>query len=112
MFIKKSPELMLIFCMIVFGTIGLFVKNIPLSSGEISLFRAVLAIFLILSYFFTTKQKIPFAKIKKELPLLMLSGFIMGFNWILMFEAYKYTTVSLATLIYYFSPIICITSKL
>jgi drug/metabolite transporter (DMT)-like permease len=30
----------------------------------------------------------------------------MGFNWILLFEAYKYTTVSVATLSYYFAPVI------
>jgi len=30
----------------------------------------------------------------------------MGFNWILLFEAYKYTTVSIATLSYYFAPIL------
>ena len=32
----------------------------------------------------------------------------MAINWILLFEAYKYTTVSLATLSYYFAPIIVI----
>ena len=30
----------------------------------------------------------------------------MGFNWILLFQAYKYTTVSVATLSYYFAPVI------
>ena len=30
----------------------------------------------------------------------------MGFNWILLFEAYKYTTVAIATLSYYFAPVI------
>ena len=53
-----------------------------------------------------TKQKIPFEKMKKEVPLLLLSGIAMGINWILLFEAYKYTTVSIATLSYYFAPVI------
>jgi drug/metabolite transporter (DMT)-like permease len=30
----------------------------------------------------------------------------MGFNWVLLFEAYKYTSVSIATLAYYFAPVI------
>ena len=30
----------------------------------------------------------------------------MGINWILLFEAYKYTSVSLATLSLYFAPVI------
>lgn len=101
-----SSRTMLIVSMAVFGTIGLFVRNIPLPSGEIALYRAVLAAILIGSFLLVTKQKIPFGKIKKEIPLLILSGIAMGFNWILLFEAYKYTTVSVATLSYYFAPVI------
>jgi RarD protein len=92
--------------MTVFGTIGLFVRNIGLPSGEIALYRAVLAAILIGLFLLVTKQKIPFGKIKKEIPILVLSGVAMGFNWILLFEAYKYTTVSVATLSYYFAPVI------
>jgi RarD protein len=101
-----SPRTMLIISMTIFGTIGLFVRNIPLPSSEIALYRAVLAIILIGGFLLVTKQKIPFGEIKKELPLLVLSGVAMGFNWILLFEAYKYTTVSVATLSYYFAPVI------
>lgn len=101
-----SARTMLIVSMTIFGTIGLFVRNIPLPSGEIALYRAVLAAMLIGIFLLVTKQKIPFEKIKKEIPLLILSGVAMGFNWILLFEAYKYTTVSVATLSYYFAPVI------
>ena len=101
-----SARTMLILSMGIFGTIGLFVRNIPLPSGEIALYRAVLAALLIGGFLLVTKQKIPFSKIKKEIPLLVLSGVAMGFNWILLFEAYKYTTVSVATLSYYFAPVI------
>ena len=101
-----SSRTMLIISMTVFGTIGLFVRNIGLPSGEIALYRAVFAAILIGLFLLVTKQKIPFGKIKKEIPLLVLSGVAMGFNWILLFEAYKYTTVSVATLSYYFAPVI------
>ena len=101
-----NPRIMLIISMTVFGTLGLFVRNISVSSGELALYRAILASFLIVVFLLITKQKIPFREIKKELPLLLLSGVAMGFNWILLFEAYKYTTVSLATLSYYFAPVI------
>lgn len=102
----KKARLMLIISMTVFGTLGLFVRNIPVSSGELALYRAVLAAILILGYLLVTGQKIPFGKMKKEIPLLLFSGAAMGFNWILLFEAYKYTTVSVATLSYYFAPVI------
>lgn len=97
---------MLITSMTIFGTLGLFVRNIPVSSGELALYRAVLAVLLIAVFLLMTKQKILFANIKKEVPLLLASGVAMGINWILLFEAYKYTTVSVATLSYYFAPVI------
>lgn len=97
---------MLIASMTIFGTLGLFVRNIPVSSGELALYRAVLAAVMIGMFLLVTKQKIPFAAIKKEVPLLLFSGIAMGFNWILLFEAYQYTTVSIATLSYYFAPVI------
>lgn len=102
----KSPRLMMIFSMVIFGTLGVFVRNIPVSSGELALYRAILAAVLIAVYLGITKQKIPFANIKKEVPLLLASGVAMGVNWIFLFQAYKYTTVSLATLSYYFAPVI------
>ena len=102
----KSPRLMMIFSMVIFGTLGLFVRNIPVSSGELALYRAILAAVLIAVYLGITKQKIPFANIKKEVPLLFASGVAMGVNWIFLFQAYKNTTVSLTTLSYYFAPVI------
>ena len=102
----NNPRWMLILSMMIFGTLGIFVRNIPVSSGELALYRAILAALLIAVYLTVTKQHIPFSKIKKEVPLLLLSGIAMGINWILLFEAYKYTTVSLATLSYYFAPVI------
>ena len=100
------PRLMLTASMTIFGTLGIFVRNIPVSSGELALYRAVLAALLIALFLLLTRQRIPFSSIKKEVPLLLASGVAMGINWILLFEAYKYTTVSVATLSYYFAPII------
>ena len=96
----------MILSMAIFGTLGPFVRNIPVSSGELALYRAILATILIGGFLLVMKQKIPFGKISKEVPLLLLSGMAMGINWMLLFEAYKYTTVSVATLSYYFAPVI------
>jgi len=101
-----NPRSMMIACMITFGTLGPFVRNIPVSSGELALYRAILASILIAAYLLITGQRIPFDKIRKEVPVLLASGVAMGVNWILLFEAYKYTTVSAATLSYYFAPVI------
>ena len=103
---KMNPRLMMITAMTVFGTLGPFVRNIPVSSGELALYRAVLAAVIIGLFLLVTGQRIPFRAIGKQVPLLLLSGGAMGINWILLFEAYKYTTVSTATLSYYFAPVI------
>ena len=102
----SNPRLMLIASMVIFGTLAPFVRTINVSSGELALYRAILAAVLIGFFLLLTKQRIPFRKIKKDIPLLLFSGIAMGINWILLFEAYKYTTVSVATLSYYFAPVI------
>ncbi len=101
-----DPRLMLVASMTIFGTLGLFVRNIAVSSGELALYRAVLAALLLTVFFVISKQRIPWARVKREVPLLLASGVAMGINWILLFQAYKYTTVSAATLSYYFAPVI------
>lgn len=103
---SKTARLMLASSMAVFGTLGLFVRNISVGSGELALYRALLAILLIGGFLLVTRQKIPFSAIKKEIPLLLLSGMAMGINWVLLFEAYKHTSVSVATLSYYFAPVL------
>lgn len=102
----KKARLELILSMLIFGTLGPFVRKIPLSSGELAMCRAVLASILIGTYLLVSKNKIHFSEIKKELPLLLASGAAMGINWIFLFEAYKYTSVSVATLSYYFAPVL------
>jgi len=104
--ILKSPRAMIITAMTVFGTLGPFVRNIAVSSGELALYRAVMAAVLLACYLSLSGQKLDLKKISRELPLLLISGMAMGINWILLFEAYKYTTVSVATLSYYFAPVL------
>ena len=116
----NKARLQLIVSMSIFGTLAIFVRNISVSSGELALYRAVLAALLIGGYLLITSKKGDSSAdigskntsllfgicTKKELLLLLFSGMAMGFNWILLFEAYKYTSVSAATLSYYFAPII------
>ena len=108
MYGTRKNEIIFSTSMFIFGTIGLFVKNVSLSSGEIALYRALMAIVFLVVYFVISKRKFHFEAIKRELPFLFLSGAAMGVNWILLFEAYKYTTISVATLSYYFAPVLVV----
>ena len=102
---KNTAKGLMAVAMFIFGTLAPFVRNISVTSGELALYRAVMAAILVGCFLCITKQKISVSDIKKELLLLLLSGAAMGVNWILLFEAYKYTTVSVATLSYYFAPV-------
>lgn len=92
--------------MIIFGTIALFTRSISLSSGELALMRAAMAACFVAAFLRLSGRRLSLSSIRAELPVLLFSGMAMGFNWILLFEAYRYTTVSIATLSYYFAPVI------
>ena len=100
------PRAMLMASMAIFGTLAPFVRNINVSSGELALYRAIMAAVMVGVFLLATGQKLKIRGAGKDLWLLLLSGGAMGINWILLFEAYKYTTVSVATLSYYFAPVI------
>ncbi|MCL2593625.1 MAG: DMT family transporter [Defluviitaleaceae bacterium] len=91
-----------------FGTIGVFVRNIALNPAEIALFRALIALIILSGYVFITKNIKNLIVDKKNLLKLFISGAAIGFNWILLFEAFNHTSVALATLSYYFAPIIVV----
>ena len=89
----------------IFGTISLFVRNIALGSGLIALSRGLLGTVFLLLFLAVRRQKPDIPAIRKNLGILLLSGGIMGLNWALLFEAYRYTTVAVATLCYYMQPV-------
>jgi len=91
--------------MVIFGTIGIFRRYIPLSSGMIALVRGLIGTAFLLEFMLLSGKKPSGANIKGNLLLLAISGALIGFNWILLFESYRYTTVATATLCYYMAPV-------
>lgn len=94
--------------MVIVGTIGLFTTAVPLPSSAIACTRAVLGSLFILLVMLIIRRRPSLSAIKRNLPVLLISGTALGFNWILLFEAYKHTTVAVATLCYYMAPIFVI----
>lgn len=89
----------------IFGTVGIFVRAIPLSSAAIACSRGVLGLLFLLLLMALTGKKLSGADIRRNLPVLCLSGMAIGGNWVLLFEAYRYTTVATATVCYYLAPV-------
>ena len=102
----RGSILMLIASMLIFGTIGVFRRYIPVSSAFLAFSRGILGGLCIL-VFTRMKHKNAGEKLPpRVLPVLVLSGMLIGINWILLFEAYNHTTVAIATLCYYMQPTI------
>ena len=139
---RPGSLMMLASSMLIFGTIGIFRRYIPLSSGLLAFSRGLIGAFFLGVFMkfrgllakrqeagsgagsdgikrpgrmqdrmqdsgisLQESQRKSSARTKL---LLILSGALIGFNWILLFEAYNYTTVATATLCYYMQPTIVI----
>ena len=104
----KNAKFRLMTAMFIFGTIGIFVRNIPLPSSVIALARGVIVTLFLIIFTKIRKIKISYTEIKNNLSILCLSGMLIGIHWIFLFEAYRNTTVAVATLCYYLAPVFVI----
>ncbi len=104
----KNAKFRLMTAMFIFGTIGIFVRNIPLPSSVIALARGVIGTLFLIIFTKIRKIKISYTEIKNNLSILCLSGMLIGIHWIFLFEAYRNTTVAVATLCYYLAPVFVI----
>lgn len=96
----------LIASMVIFGTVGIFRRMLPLSSAMIALVRGGVGALCLLVLLLAGKSKMQ--GVRQNAPALCLSGAMIGFNWILLFEAYNHTSVATATLCYYMAPVFVI----
>ena len=94
--------------MVIFGTIGVFRRYIPLPSSLVAMTRGLIGMLFLLLVMVLRKRGMNRAAVRRKLGMLCLSGAAIGVNWILLFEAYNYTSVATATLCYYLAPMFVI----
>lgn len=99
-----NGKLKILISMAIFGTVGIFVRFIPMASAAIAFCRGVLGCIFLLILMAVTGKKISRSDIQRNFWILVISGAAIGINWILLFEAYRYTTVAIATICYYLAP--------
>lgn len=99
-------KLNLVTSMILFGTIGIFIRNITLPSSIVSITRGFLGSMFLLIIIKMKGLRFSWPAIKKNMAVLTISGGFLGYTWILLFEAYQRTTIATATLSYYLAPIL------
>lgn len=99
-----NGKLRMLLCMGIFGSVGIFVRLIPLPPATIAFCRGVLGCLFLLLLMAVTGRNLSIPDIKKNFPVLLLSGAAIGINWVLLFAAYRHTTVAIATICYYLAP--------
>ena len=94
--------------LVLYGTIGLFLRHVSLPSEIVVLFRGIIGSAFILSYLKLTDRHINITAIKNNALWLILSGIFLGLNWGFLFAAYMHTTIAIASLCNYTAPLIVI----
>ena len=105
---SKRYLIQFIIAMVAFGTIGIFRRYISLDSGFIAMTRGIVGAIFIFIFLAVRKTPFSFSHFHGKAWIVMIIGAVMGFNWVTLFEAYNYTSVSTATLCYYMEPIFLI----
>jgi len=101
----KSSKAKFIMAMLIFASIGIFVKNIDLPSPIIVQWRTIIGSIFLFLLFIIRKKKIDIQGIKNNLIPLIIAGLVLGGGWAFLFEAYHHTSVGMATMAYYCAPI-------
>ena len=99
-------KLKYITAVLLYGTIGLMVRFIALPTDVIVLCRGAIGSLSILIFSRAAGRRMESEAVKRNLPWLILSGVCLGLNWVLLFAAYRYTTVAVASLCNYMAPIL------
>ena len=98
-------KLRFISAMGIFGTVGIFVKFIPMDAAAIAFSRGVMGAAFLALFMLLTKKKPELHAVKQNLVRLLISGAAIGLNWVLLFESYRYVSVATATVCYYVAPL-------
>ncbi len=102
---NNSAKIHVILSMVIYGTIGIFVRDIPLPSAAVSMLRGMIGAPFLLLMLLVKKSRISWKGMKENGVRLCLLGTMLGVNWIFLFESYRYTSIAVATLCYYLAPI-------
>ncbi|MBQ9910685.1 MAG: EamA family transporter [Lachnospiraceae bacterium] len=93
---------------VLYGTIGLFLRHVKLASEIVAMCRGILGSLFILTYLRMRGRRLDKEAIRKNLKWLLIAGIGLGLNWIFLFAAYNKTTVAIASLCNYMAPVIVI----
>ncbi len=103
-----AERLKYIVAVVLYGTIGMFLRYVNLPSEIVALCRGSIGAVFIALYLRSRHQRLDREAIRRNLFWLVISGICLGLNWIFLFAAYMHTTVAIASLCNYMAPLIVI----
>lgn len=106
--VKTYERLKYIIAVVLYGTIGMFLRYVSLPSEIVAMCRGLIGSLFIFIYMKITHQKIDSEAIRRNRKWLVLGGICLGLNWVFLFAAYVKTTVAIASLCNYMAPVIVI----
>ncbi len=90
--------------MMIFGTSGIFSRFVPFSAALICLVRAVIGVGVLMLVLGLRRERLSRPGSGAKVWLFLIAGAALGINWVFLYEAYRFTTVAVATLCYYIAP--------
>jgi drug/metabolite transporter (DMT)-like permease len=86
--------------MVIWGSLGVFTRAIPLSALSLAFLRALIALPVLL-----IGMKKPRGVKWPHLKPYVFSGVLLGFGWLTLFYGYKHTSISSAVIVYNMCPV-------
>ncbi len=89
--------------MIIWGSIGVFTRVIPLSALSLAFLRALIALPVL--FFVMKAKKSALVKNWSDYIPYIISGVLLGLGWLTLFYGFKHTSISSAVIIYNMCPV-------
>ncbi len=105
---EQGATIRLVASEVIFGTLGLFVRLIPLSSTALACARGIVGSLLLCGFLRLTGRSLHLPTSRRRMLLLLVSGVCLTLNWAFLFEAYRLTTLATAELAYEMAPVMVI----
>lgn len=95
-------KIKLVLIMIIWGSLGVFTRSIPLSALSLAFLRALIALpVLFIAMKMKKADKVKWLHLKPY----FISGILLGFGWLTLFYGFKHTSISSAVIIYNMCPV-------
>ena len=95
----------LVASLLMFGTLGLFVRLIPLAPTMLALTRGLMGAAFLMLVLLARGKRLQLPEDERTRVILLASGVAVTLNWVFLFMAYERTTLASAELAYEMAPV-------